>query len=364
MKQRFIIIYIALYIILGLNQPIIAGASADNLFVEARGNYSVFMAHRSNLQRYPNAHFGMYELSIGKKVGGEQAWHSLYHYPNVGASFFYTGIGKNKYTGSAIASFAYIQFSYIRFKKSNINFKLALGPGWVEKKFDRVSNYKNVVTGSHLNAAIQLTQSYQWQITTKQHLSVGICLTHFSNGAYKLPNLGLNLAGLQIAYHYNFNEKDLPAIDRPAFEPRIKYALAYSAGLKQVYPVLGNQYFLNNISAFAMYNYHEKGNAGIVLDVFKDASVIHQMKFDTDSTNDNKTNIQLALGAVYEFEIGKFTIPMTAGFYAYNNYKVLPFMYLKFALNYYITKHINVSFSLKSHFAKADYFSYGLGYRF
>jgi hypothetical protein len=88
------------------------------------------------------------------------------------------------------------------------------------------------------------------------------------------------------------------------------------------------------------------------------------MKFDTDSTNNNKTNLQVGIGGVYEIAIDRFTIPLAAGFYVYNNYKVLPVMYLKFALNYYITKQIHVSFNLKSHYAKADYFSYGLGYRF
>jgi hypothetical protein len=364
MDKYLLQIFLIFGLLLGFTSKGLLAGENTNLLVEARGSYSILMAHRPNLEGYPNTHFGMYEISVGKKVSGSEAWHSLYHFPNIGASIFYSDIGKNKYTGSAMAGFAYIQFPYMRFKNSNFNFKLALGPGWIEKKFDRVNNYKNVVTGTHLNAAIQLTQSYEWRITNHQNLSIGLCLTHFSNGAFKLPNLGINLVGIQLAYQLKFNEKEAVVIDRSSFEKRFKYTIAYSAGLKQVYPVLGKQYFLSNFSAFAMYNYHEKGSAGFVIDIFKDASVLHQMKFDTDSSNNNKTNVQLALGAVYEVEIGKFTIPLMAGFYTFNNYKDLPFMYLKFALNYYLTKNINVSFSLKSHFAKADFFSYGLGYRF
>lgn len=336
----------------------------DNIFIEWRSSYSIFMAHRPNLQGYPAAHFLMHELNFGKKLGAKESWYSLYHHPNAGISLFYTSIGNNKYTGSATAAFAYIQFPYARFRNSNFNFKLALGPGWVEKKFDRIDNYKNLVTGTHLNAAIQLTQSYEWRIAPKNYLTIGLCLTHFSNGAFKLPNLGINLASLQLGYHYNFNEREIQVIDRPAFEKRIKYLITYSAGLKQVYPVLGKQYFLSNISGVCLYNYHEKGSAGLVLDLFKDASVYHQMKYDTDSFNNNTSNLQIGLGAIYQVELGKFTIPLMAGFYMYNNYKELPVMYLKFALNYYIHRNLFVSFNLKSHYAKADYFSYGLGYKF
>lgn len=349
---------------IGHSQPACAKVNTENLVIEIRGSYSVLMAHRPNLQGYPNAHFGMYEFNIGKLTDGSASWHKLYHYPLIGGSIFYTGIGQNKYTGYAVAGLAFIQFPYARFKKSHLNFKLALGPGWVEKKFDRVSNYKNVVTGTHLNAAIQLTQGYEVALTKNQDLSVGVCLTHFSNGAFKLPNLGINMAGLQIAYKYKFNEIKKPISDSINFKKKSGCVIAYSIGLKQVYPVLGKQYALHNFSAILFNRYKEKASIGLLLDLFQDASVSRQMLYDTDSTNNHKTNLQAGVGGVYEVVINRISIPLAAGFYVYNNYKVLPVMYLKFGLNYYVTRQIHVSFNLKTHYAKADYFSYGIGYKF
>lgn len=364
MKRYFFSFFISSCVFFLMPNHLQASGFTDNVFVEGRASFAVLMAHRPNLGSYPNAHFGMFEINVGKKLNGSKIWHQLYHYPNTGFSFFYTGIGGNKYTGFAAATMAYIQFPYARFKRSQLNFKLALGPGWVEKKFDRVNNYKNLVTGTHLNATIQLTPGYEWKISEKQNLSVGLCLTHFSNGAFRLPNLGINLAGLQFGYRYQFNEVKKPALDSSKFEKKINYIISYSFGLKQVYPVLGKQYFLSNLSAIVFNKYKEKGSLGVLFDLFKDESVNNQIKFDNDSSNNNKTNLQLGIGGVYEVAIDRITIPLAAGFYVYNNYKVLPIMYLKFGLNYYITKQIHVSFNLKSHYAKADYFSYGLGYRF
>lgn len=364
MKVFALLFYLTFFNAFVNAQSNFAESKTHNFFLDARGNFSILMAHRPNLKAYPSAHFGMYELNIGKKTDGSKSWHQLYHHPNIGVSVFYTSIGNNKYTGSAFAGMGFIQFPYARLKRSEFNFKLALGPGWVEKKFDRINNYKNLVTGTHLNAAIQLTQSYSWSISQKQKLSFGVCLTHFSNGAFKLPNLGINLAGLQMGYHYQFRDAKKALIDSSKFAKKIKYIIAYSCGLKQVYPVLGKQYFLSNLSATMLSHYKEKGSVGIVIDLFKDASIYNQMKYDTDSTNNDKINLQLGIGGVYEVAIHKFTIPLSAGFYIYNNYKELPVMYLKFGLNYYITEQIHVSFNLKSHYAKADYFSYGIGYRF
>ncbi|MFN4931198.1 MAG: acyloxyacyl hydrolase [Bacteroidota bacterium] len=364
MKSRIDYICLLIYFFSHLHHHVAADNLTDNLFIEGRSSFSFLVAHRPNLEGYPTRHFFMHQLNIGKKTSGQLYWHQLYHRPDMGVSLFYTDIGKNKYTGRALAALAFIQFPYIRFKHAQLNFKLALGPGWVEKKFDRINNYKNVVTGTHLNAAIQLTQSYEWQLTNHQLLSLGVCLTHFSNGAFKLPNLGINLAGIQLSYKYRFNNTEKTAEEQPLFNKKMTYILHYSAGLKQVYPVLGKQYFISNLAASALYQYHPKGSAGMSIDFFKDASVNNQMQFDTDSLNDVKTNLQIGLAAVYQVEIGKIAIPLSAGYYVYNNYKALPPVYLRFGVCYYITPQININFNLKSHYAKADFFSYGVGYKF
>jgi hypothetical protein len=357
-------IFLLQLVILNIYQLQAANKFTDNLFIEGRTSFSFLIAHRPNLEGYPQKHFFMHQLNIGKKTSGRLPWQQLYHRPDMGISLFFTDIGQNKYTGFAVASLAFIQFPYLRWKHAQVNFKLALGPGWVEKKFDRINNYKNVVTGTHLNAAIQLTQSFEWQLTSNQFMSLGACLTHFSNGAFKLPNLGINLAGLQLSYKYRFSNIEKTPEELPAFIKKMRYILHYSTGLKQVYPVLGKQYFIYNFAASALYQYHQKGSAGVSVDFFKDASVSNQMLFDTDSLNDVKSNLQIGIAGVYQVEIGKIAIPLSAGYYAYNNYKTLPPVYLKFGVCYYLTPHLNINFNLKSHYAKADFFSYGIGYKF
>lgn len=336
----------------------------ENIVIGACGSYSSFMAHRPNLKGYPNAHFGMFEASVGKQANGTKLWHRDYHFPEAGIGAFYSNVGHNKYTGDMFSAYAYIKFPYVRFSKSGFNFRLGLGPGWVENKFDRTHNYKNLVSGTHLNAAIFLSNSYNYQINPNHKISIGLNLVHFSNGAFRLPNLGVNLLGLGFAYQFQKSQHVYSLTDSLIPVHKVYYSLSYSVGLKEVYPVLGKQYFVSNLSFTGLYRYSTKAGLGLLFDFFDDSSVNHQMKFDSDSSNNHKSNLQAGVGAVYEVMIGKLSIPLAVGFYAYNNYKEIPFMYLKMGISYYLTKNINLNFTLKSHYAKADFFAYGLGYRF
>ncbi len=363
-KQLHFLHLLVLWLIISVFHVPCKAERAENLFIEASSSYSFFMAHRPVLQSYTNAHFSQYQLSIGKKASGNMSWHSLYHYPDYGVHLFYSNLGHNIYTGRAAAAMIFMQFPFYRFKQSNFNFNVALGPGWVEKKFDPINNYKNMVNGSHWNAAIQLGVNYSKQIQKSQTLSLGIGLTHFSNGATQLPNLGINLPMVQIAYKYRFQNIEKGNTDTAITPKKIQFSIATSMGKKQVYPVLGKNYFFCTLSGTALYGLNQKANAGILVDVFKDASVSHQMLYDKDTSNNNKTNVQVAVGGMYEIVIHRLSFPLAAGFYIYNNYSQLPFMYFKLGVNYSLSSHFFLLFNLKSHFAKADYFAYGAGYRF
>ena len=63
----------------------------------------------------------------------------------------------------------------------------------VEKTFDIQHNFQSLAIGSHLNANVILRFEKEINIHKSQSLNFGIGLNHLSNGAFKTPNLGLNL---------------------------------------------------------------------------------------------------------------------------------------------------------------------------
>ena len=60
------------------------------------------------------------------------------------------------------------------------------------KKFIKNENEVNNAIGSNINAYIQLRFGLEWKIAKPLRLVTAFTYNHFSDGAVKLPNLGIN----------------------------------------------------------------------------------------------------------------------------------------------------------------------------
>jgi len=119
---------------------------------EAKIQYGFLMAHHLELEIY-NAHFPAFEFSIERATWGKQHWETLYGYPLIGLSVWYSPLGGFKDLGSAIAVYPFINFPIVHDEVQQFNFRLGLGLGYLTNSYDRLDNYKNFAIGSNLNIA-------------------------------------------------------------------------------------------------------------------------------------------------------------------------------------------------------------------
>ena len=75
-------------------------------------------------------------------------------------------------------------------------------------------------------------------------------------------------------------------------------------------------------------------------------------------------NVQVGVKFSHELVLGRVSFPMEAGVYAYTKYKGNVPIYSRLGIRYLVTDHLLVHFSLKTHFAKAEYLDAGFGWRF
>lgn len=66
----------------------------------------------------------------------------------------------------------------------------------------------------------------------------------------------------------------------------------------------------------------------------------------------------------YELLLGRLSIPMEMGFYIPDGFNYDGFFFHRFGWRYKLTDKWRASLTLKTHFAKADYIEWGLGYTF
>lgn len=159
------------------------------------------------------------------------------------------------------------------------NFGLSFG--W--KPFDEQTNPLNEVVGSRLNAYINLGLMLDWRFAPQWSLSLGVGLTHFSNGNTRYPNGGVNLIGARVGVMRAFGRD---ADDRPRsvrrsdpFRPYVSYDLIlYGALRKKGFILEDRTYMIPGSFAVAglnfnpMYNFSRFFRAGVSLDAQYDES--------------------------------------------------------------------------------------------
>lgn len=397
--------------------------SSNNLMMEVRGHYGFFYHHHFEMEKF-NAHFPAFEASLYHSTYGKKEWQILYNYPYIGCTFYHSLLGGFKELGEVFALYPFINYPLIRGEKAQLTFKCGAGAAWLTNKFDNYENPFNFSIGSHLNAAVNLSFEYRQEFTPRLMSVASFGLTHFSNGAIKSPNYGLNTfsGALGLAYHLRPPRSNAIFAKRPEyykfeFDGKKWFCvdLDYGIGSKDVSQTMGKseRYLVHDLSARILFQFTTCSRAGLCLSVVKDNSdkavsdfLIHDGTLFRRNGDDYvaikeyqllKPNIGLCYSMTMErmsylFEMG-YHLDLNSrekGRWDENDYveiaghspvddskpllKLKPTrmstdfsegtFYQKITIQYFIYDNLYGRVSLTTHLARADFLCLGIGYRF
>ena len=136
-------------------------------------------------------------------------------------------------------------------------------------------------------------------------------------------------------------------------------------GVKDMQATLGNGNLFLVTTAYAnlMYPVSYKSKFGIGFDASYDGSdkITLEMKgIEPDNAFDL---VKTGITAAYELEFSRMSIMLNLGSYLTMMDKSDGYIYEKLAIRVGITENIYGSLMLKAHYAKADYVTFGVGYR-
>lgn len=359
--------------------------SNNNLMVEARLHAGVFWHHHFEMQKF-NAHYPAIEASIYQSTYGKNHWETVYNYPYMGITFYHANFGFNfeqnpevgEALGSVFAVYPCINYPLNPNENSQLTFKLGAGLGFLTKCFDNFDNYQDFAIGSHLNAAANLSFEYRQRITPRFMAVGSFGLTHFSNGSTKLPNYGLNTfsTALGLAYYLRPPRENQTPAQRPEYRPFefdhkhwFCIDLNYGIGFKNVSQTLGGDsthyYNVHDLSTYLLVPITPYSSVGPGLSLALDLSDQTLPGYDTiDFKTYQLTRLNFNLCYVmtmsrlsYYFEFGwhlKYNhIPLSKGN-----------IYQKVTARYQLHNNLYAHLALMTHFGRADYLCFGLGYRF
>ncbi len=355
-----------------LRGPVIAQHKlwGSNLLLEGRVNYGFMINHHLEMKIF-NAHFPAFELNLGKETYGRERWQSVYGYPFIGVSYWYSQLGNSDFVGSAHALFPYVNYPIVRSRKNELNFRVGLGLGYLTRRFDRLENYKYIAIGSHLNAAINLMAEYRWRFNPRMNAAIGVALMHFSNGSTKTPNYGINTPSLNIAFAYRLskenpylNKKIVPSLYLFEF-PGVKsidFSIGATVAVKDMGSEYGRTFMIYNLNGNVMKQFTFKSSAGINMDLTINTSDPYFADLKEVKYENKSELLRFGIGPEYQLIMSKLSYNFGLGFYLHG-LMVPENSYFKFGIQYLFTKNLYASVVLRTHFGQADFVGFGVGYK-
>ncbi|WP_187774841.1 acyloxyacyl hydrolase [Pedobacter sp. BS3] len=264
--------------------------------------------------------------------------------------------------GQAYGLAGNIKFQLFKLGKTGVYINPAFGISYLTKTY--FTNHTNRFIGSHLNMTLKGDLGVSVPLNTNLSFSAGLGMLHYSNGAYVIPNGGLNTTHVFAGLTFQNHNTETEHTKASPFLPLQRNSVELGLGIgRRGIPETHSGKWKSGL--YAGYNY--RVNDFIRLKAGLDA--IYYYKFyDPDQTEGkykyygaSYKDWRLGLSAGADLNMWRITITGQAGKYLYFDkyYKNVTWYWL-FGPTYYITPHIGIQAKTYMHMAQADYINYGL----
>ncbi|MEM9051610.1 MAG: acyloxyacyl hydrolase [Bacteroidota bacterium] len=348
------------FVFLAFFLPIIVFGQSNRWDIEVSPLGGVLMPHHADMEYLVDGHVLGGEISLSKRVDGSKDWHHRFLFPRWGVSLDAYDLGTN-YLGTGYAS--RIFFDLPLNKSRTFGLKISFGAGWITNPFDENDNVRNSAIGSSLNAAVGIEAHYNFNLSDKIAIRPGIGIHHYSNGAWKMPNSGINLGLLRVGVMYRFEEREIPEIQTKEIGPQTaEIMVGISGGLKEIQPIGGDKYGVLNF--FGIYQKRISGKSTFGGEIGLNYNESLQYKNDDSTTGEPNPsdNYRAYLSALYQLHFDPLAIRFSLGSYIAPRFTDDGLIFLRYHLVYEIEK-FQFFIGLKSHYAKADNGELGIMYR-
>ena len=317
------------------------------------------LAHRGNMVNLPQQTAWASEFSFFRHLHQANSWVDFYKDPKVGVSLFIGSVGNNAVLGRYIATYGFAELPMARINKFELSWKLGSGIGITNRKYDSIFNPENIAIGSNLNMMIVMALQAQYEFQ-KSSISLSADMTHFSNSAFKVPNLGLNIPYFSLGYRKKIGTVRRPISRGYQFDfKKFYWSVQGVFSLKETMPYGLRKYLIYGGSISTKSVLNPKVGFEFGLDVFSNQSHIEVEPLV------EKSQINLIQMGIY----GAYFVPMNhihfifgMGAYVRDWYKPNGLLYHRVGVRYQWRNGLFGHVAIKSHWAKADYLELGLGY--
>ena len=353
--------YNLLCVLFFLNNTSIAQVNIEPKFYVGQ-----ILNHSDKLSHLIKGYCTLSEIAFSTQVKGKKYWEVKRHYPLLGISLFYGTFGNPEILGNAISIIPRMDFSI---GKPESKFRIRFGPGiaYLTKRFDLIENPTHTAIGSHLNLTGQLQFFTSFPLKKYISFNTGIGIFHYSNGAWKLPNLGINIYAVNIGISFmkpteiKYKDPDTVSFIKP---PKEIINIRTGIGWKEYRTIGGPRYTQYVISAGTPLINSPINKIYIGTEGFYDKSIFYGITTNgSHEKNPHQKSIRGAGWVGYHFVMSKVSLSWHWGYYFYSPVAARNKLYQRMGVDYQFYKRFYAGFYTKIHFFVIDAFEWSLGIR-
>ncbi|MDR1725266.1 MAG: acyloxyacyl hydrolase [Bacteroidales bacterium] len=325
------------------------------------------------------------------QTNGSKPWHSFYDYPSFGIGIDVIDFSDKGLLKTPVAAYSFLSMSYWKNKKFDLRGEFSLGIAGNWNYFDEKNNIENTAIGSALTCYFDYGFHLYYKVVPNIDMSLGISMTHFSNGALKKPNRGINIISPRLAVKgtlKNYKEKInlsnesqyFDTINTFSFSCPVfvgifgDYYRAYNYGIND--SLYRKQFIVFGISPTIHYNFNIKHSVGLGFDAayFDMAGkylAVENGEIVLCYESNWKKRFNAGVFISYEWRMFNFILTVEPCLYLYKHdvkieysFFYVPIFYQRIGFQYLFSKNFFAGLKLRAYrFSIAHFIEWNLGIR-
>jgi len=343
------------------------GQEKSPLFLTLSNKGGIMTAHRPFMKHLVRERTYGFELSLSKQQVENSYLANKLKNPLNGLAIEFRNFGYDDVLGHALSLIQYQNFVVIQSKNNFcLDFKIGTGISYITKKYNKEINPTNNAIGSNLNAKVSFKLEVN-KFFKQYHIGVGAELSHFSNGTFQHPNLGLNTLAMYLNVGYNYMPRQVfNSLEKMDKKDNISKGFFIAEGILTISEVMPIPADAKKYPVFAgRFSFSKSLNKTWNYEFGVDAvyNLSNKYKF-YDKDYSYKDVPQLGLYAGLSFNYYKSQIIFGMGYYVLDIIKPLGRIYNRVGYRYFFNDKLFGLFNIRANFGKADFFEFGLGFKF
>ncbi|HEX2970371.1 MAG TPA: acyloxyacyl hydrolase [Bacteroidales bacterium] len=337
--------------------PVNGQEKSNFFFTGAQAHYGFIIPHTSKVEPISHTNPYGFELDLNWLHTSFESWRVFHAYNISGVQLVYYNYQNPEIVGSSYALTAYTEPIVKRGNRLMFSVRGGGGLSYQTNIFDFDKNTENLFFSTRISFPLYMSARLKFGITDNLFLTLAGTYNHISNGAMRIPNMGMNFptasAGLEL-FPGKFPKLDNGYVPEKSIGFREQYILIQGiTGYKDVYGVSTWTWGMSSRYTWRMKSFYAL-NAGAEL-IF-DKGVRKMIEIE-DKKLDYK---RFALTGGQDFFLGRIIFSQYIGVYLYSPYKAKAPVYQKYEVSYRVMPHLLTGVYLKAHTSDAELFGFSM----